>query len=350
MIDLTALEDRARALLEPGVYDFYAGGSDDEITLADNIAAWSGLRLRPRVLRDVRTVATDTTVLGMPVALPVLLAPVAHQRMAHPEGEAAMARGAAAAGTAMVVSTRSSIPLEDVARVAPNALRWFQLYVLQDRGWTAELVDRAREAGFAALVLTVDTPRLGRRRREVRAGFVVPPDFGLANAPRGTPPEGRTREPLSHGIGQAADLTFADIGRLAERSGLPVVAKGVLRGDDARACIDAGAAAVIVSNHGGRQLDGAVSTAQALPDVVDAVGGRAEVLVDGGIRRGSDIVRALALGARAVLVGRPALWGLATGGADGVRGVLDLLRAELELAMSLCGVSDVSGLSVDLVA
>jgi 4-hydroxymandelate oxidase len=330
------------------VYDFYAGGAGHELTLADNLAAWSSLRFRPRVLRDVSAVSTETTALGTQLSLPVLVAPVAHQRMVHPEGEIAMARGTAAAGSLMVVSTRSSTALEDVTAAADDAPRWFQLYVLRDRGWTAELVDRAREAGYGAIVLTVDTPLLGRHLREVRDSFELPADFGMANAPTNIAARAATRHDVSTGIEQAPDLTFADIGWLAERSRLPVVAKGVLRGDDAVSCLDAGASAVIVSNHGGRQLDGAVATAHALPDVVDAVAGRAEVYADGGIRGGTDVLRALALGARAVLVGRPALWGLATGGAEGVQAVLDHLRAELDLAMALSGTPNLAAVGRDL--
>jgi 4-hydroxymandelate oxidase len=348
VLDLSALEEEARARLDPGVYDFYAGGAGHELTLADNVAAWSSLRFRPRVLRDVGAVSMETTALGTQLSLPVLVAPVAHQRMVHPEGEIAMARGTAAAGSVMVVSTRSSTALEDVPAAAGDAPRWFQLYVLRDRGWTAELVDRAREAGYGAIVLTVDTPLLGRHLREVRDGFELPADFGMANAPMSTAARAATRYDVSARIEQAPDLTFADIGWLAERSRLPVVAKGVLRGDDAVSCLDAGATAVIVSNHGGRQLDGAVATAHALPDVVDAVAGRAEVYADGGIRGGTDVLRALALGARAVLVGRPALWGLATGGAEGVRAVLDHLRAELDLAMALSGTPDLAAVGPDL--
>ncbi|MGP0031491.1 MAG: alpha-hydroxy acid oxidase [Acidimicrobiales bacterium] len=349
MTDLDALEEQARMLLEPGVYNFYAGGADDELTLTDNQAAWSEVRFRPRVLRDVHEISTSTTVLGVPIALPVLVAPVAHQRMAHPGGESAMARGAAAADTVMVVSTRSSLPLEEVAQAAPLAPHWLQVYVLRDRGWTADLVDRARESGYGALVLTVDTPRLGHHRRETLDGFRLPADFGWANAPRDIPRAERHRWEASGHLDQTTDLTFDDIGWLADRSGLPVIAKGVLRGDDARACLDAGAQAVIVSNHGGRQLDGAVATARALPDVVEAVEGRAQVLVDGGIRRGTDVVRALALGAAAVLVGRPALWALTVGGSEGVAAVLGELRAQLELAMSLCGAARVGDLTADLV-
>jgi 4-hydroxymandelate oxidase len=315
--------------------------------MAANAEAWVRIRLRPHVLRDVSRVRTATTVLGAEASLPVLVAPLAYQRLAHPDGEAATAAGTAAAGTVMVVSTMATVSLEDVAAAAPDAVRWFQLYVHRDRQYTAELVTRAAGAGYQALVLTVDTPVLGHRPQE--AGFRQPP---LANRARPGQPV-----PVPEGMGTEAyatthfdpTLTLRVLDWLAERSSLPIVVKGVLRGDDAAACVDAGAAAVVVSNHGGRQLDTALAGAEALPEVVAAVGGRAEVYVDGGVRRGTDVVKALALGARAVMVGRPVLWGLATGGAGGVRAVLDRLRAELVRAMALCGAPTVADLTADLV-
>ncbi|HEX2027321.1 MAG TPA: alpha-hydroxy acid oxidase [Nitriliruptorales bacterium] len=340
----------ARSVMGAAAYDYYAGGADDELTLADNVAAWGRLRLRPHVLRDVSTVDTSTTVLGTPVRLPVLVAPTAYQRLAHDDGEAATARGAAAAGTVMVVSTLATVSLEEVAVAAPDAARWFQLYVRKDRGWSGELVARAAAAGYRALVFTVDLPVLGRRRRDEGHGFSLPEGMEMANIGQ--------RLPSVEGSGIAAyatdeldpALTFDDIGWVKQRSGgLPVLVKGVLRGDDARDAVAAGADGVIVSNHGGRQLDGAVATADALHEVVDAVGAQAEVYVDGGIRRGTDVVRALALGARAVLVGRPVLWGLATGGDAGVRAVLEELGDQLQRALAMCGLTTATGVPPDLV-
>ena len=339
-MDLAELEEQARRVLPRGVYDYFAGAAGDELTLADNVAAWDRVRLRPRVLRDVSSVDTRTTVLGTPVATPVLVAPTAFQRMAHPDGEVATAVGAAAAGSLMVLSTRSTTSAEDVAAAAPDAPRWYQVYVLQDRQRTEALVKRAVAAGYGALMLTGDTPLLGRRLRDVRNEFELPANIGSAVADGGG----------GNLVDQAADVTFDDIGWLLELSGLPVLVKGVLRGDDASAAIDAGAAGVVVSNHGGRQLDGAIASADALPEVVDAVGDAGEVYVDGGIRRGIDVVRALAMGATGVLVGRPALWGLSTGGADGVRRVLRALTHEFQLAMALCGACTVGEISPDLVA
>lgn len=345
---LEALEDQARSILPRAVYDYLAGGAEDERTLADNVAAWSRLRLRPRILCDVTEVSVATTVLGTPVRLPVLVAPVAFHRLAHPEGEVATARGTAAAGSIMVVSTRASMPLEDIAAAAPDLPPWFQVYVLRDREWTADLVARAAAAGYRALVLTGDTPLVGRRWRDADNGFVLPPGVGMANLPAGA--DLALADPDDYpGAHQSPAVTFDDIGWLASISRLPVVVKGVLRADDALRCIDAGASAIVVSNHGGRQLDGAVAGADALPEVVSAVAGRVEVYVDGGIRRGTDVLKALALGARAVFVGRPLLWGLATTGAAGAQGVLELLGSELGQAMALAGTRGVDDLAPDLV-
>ena len=339
-MDLVELEEQARQLLPQGVYDYFAGAAGDELTLADNVAAWDRVRLRPRVLRDVSNVDTTTTALGAPVASPIHVAPTAFHRMAHVEGEEATARGAATAGNLFVLSTRSTASVEDVAAASGDGPRWYQVYVLRDRSRTEDQVKRAVAAGFRALVLTGDTPYLGRRLRDVRNAFEIPANVGTAIA-----------EASGTGIiDQAADVTFDDIGWLLELSGLPVLVKGVLRGDDAQACIDAGAAGVIVSNHGGRQLDGAIASADALAEVVDAVGDAGEVYVDGGVRRGIDVVRALALGAQGVMVGRPVLWALATDGADGVRRVLRALTHDLVLSMALCGAATIAEISRDLVA
>jgi 4-hydroxymandelate oxidase len=351
-LHLDALEAEARQRLARGVYDYIAGGADAELTVAANLAAWPRMALRPRVLRDVSAVSTATTVLGAPVATPVVVAPMAYHRMAHPDGEAASVAGAAAAGAAYVLSTQATVSVEEVAAAAPEGLRWFQVYVVRDRGWTAELAARAAAAGYRALVLTVDVPLLGNRLRDLRNDFRLPTGLKPANAPPTA--AARQRELEVDVIAQAGQfdpgLTFDAVGWLAEASGLPVLVKGVLRGDDAVACLDAGAAGVVVSNHGGRQLDTVVATADALAEVVAAVGDRTEVYVDGGVRRGTDVVKALALGARGVLVGRPVLWALATGGAAGVERLLTGLTAELSLAMALCGAPTVADLTPDLIA
>ena len=339
----------ARAALTDSAYDYYAGGADDEVTLSESRRSWTDLRLRPHVLRDVSSVSTATTVLGRPVALPVLVAPMAYQRLADDEGERATARAAARVGTTMVVSTLATVALEEVAGCLPDpAGGWFQLYVHRDRGWTAELVHRAVAAGYSAIVLTVDLPVLGFRRRDERRGFTLPPGLEMANVGAPVP------DVAGSGLGSYASaeldpsLTPDDIGWLRDLSGLPVVVKGVLRGDDAQVCVAAGASAVAVSTHGGRQLDTAVSSARALPEVVEAVGSSAEVYVDGGIRLGTDVVKALALGARAVLLGRPVLWGLAIGGEQGVVDVLEQLRVELARALTLCGATGPAGVTRDL--
>lgn len=349
MIDLGDLERRARESLDPAAYDYYAGGADDELTLGDNVAAWQRLRLRPHVLRDVADVVTETTLMGTPAESPILVAPTAYHRMAHDGGEAETARGAAAAGALMVASTLATVALEDVAAAAPDSPRWFQLYVRTDRGWSAELISRAVDAGYRALVFTVDLPVVGHRPRDERNDFTLPEGMQMANIGDEVPSGGGSGLVAYAQQELDASLTFEDIGWIHEHAaGRPVLVKGILRADDAVRAVEAGADGVIVSNHGGRQLDTAIATAEALPEVVDAVGDRAEVYVDGGIRRGTDVVKALAIGARGVLVGRPILWGLATGGSDGVAGVLEHLNAQLERAMALCGAAELADLRRDL--
>jgi 4-hydroxymandelate oxidase len=347
-VDLAALEQAARGLLDPAVYDYLAGGADAELTLADNLAAWSRLRLRPRVLRDVRRVDTATTVLGAPLPTPIVVAPTAYHGLLHPDGEIATAAGAAAAGSLMVLSTQSNRSLEAVARHAPRAPRWFQVYVNVDHAFTEELVGRAAAAGYSALVLTADLPVLGNRLRDVRNRLEFPPDMVLGNAAERF--GAGAADAFAHASRFDAGLEPATIAWLRDRSGLPVLVKGVLRGDDAEAFVAAGAAGIVVSNHGGRQLDTALAAADALPEVVAAVDGRVEILVDGGVRRGTDVVKALCMGASGVLVGRPVLWGLATGGADGVRVVLQGLQEELQRAMALCGAVGPAELTPDLLA
>ncbi len=349
-MNLDDLERRARDRLSRLAYDYVAGGADDEVTLADNVAAWRQLRLRPHVLRDVSQVSTDTTVLGTPVRMPILVAPMAYQRLAHEEGEPATARAAAAAGTIMIASTLATTSLEDVAAAVPDGDHWFQLYMHRDRGWSAELVARAVAAGYQAVVFTVDVPVLGLRRRDERNVFRLPPGMSVPNVGEGVAAPALGGSALAAYAREELDpsLTLADIEWLRDLCALPILVKGVLRGDDARACVEAGASGIVVSNHGGRQLDTAIATADALPEVIDAVGQSVEVLVDGGVRRGTDVVKALALGARAVLVGRPLLWGLAAGGAEGVRSVLESFRDELGRALALCGAATIDDVAPDL--
>ena len=337
-LDLALLEEEARQQIGEMAYAYYVGGADHEHLLAENIAAWRRWRLHPRVLVDVSRVSTETTVLGSPVEAPLLVAPTALHQMADPEGERATARGVAAAGCAMVLSSLSTVDLVDVADAAPDGLRWMQVYVLKDRGATAEMVQRAAGAGYRALVVTVDAPVAGLRRREIHGDVILPADLRVPNLP--DPTAGRDDETTF--IAAATRqfdpaLTPDDIAWLADISGLPVAVKGVLRADDARRCVDAGAAAVLVSNHGARQLDDAPPTAEVLRPIADAVGDRAEVYVDGGIRRPADVLKARALGARAVLIGRPVLWALAVGGGPGVASLLGWFRSELARTMMLCG-------------
>jgi isopentenyl diphosphate isomerase/L-lactate dehydrogenase-like FMN-dependent dehydrogenase len=325
----------AEARLDPAAFGYFAGGANDEWTLSENLAAFNRWVLRPRMLVDVSRRTTVTTVLGTDVSMPLLVAPTAFQRLAHAEGESAMARGAAAAGTIMCLSTAATATIEEVADAAPDAPRWFQLYWSADRGFVAELVERAKAAGNRAIVVTVDLPEVGRRERDLRTEFRVPEDvpvpalFALAES------AGITAAELDRLTDNS--LTWRDLEWLRSRTSLPLLLKGVLTAEDATLACEAGVEGIVVSNHGGRQLDGVAASLDALPEVVDAVGDRAEVLLDSGIRRGTDVVKALALGARAVLAGRAPLWGLAVGGAEGVERVLELLREEVELALALCG-------------
>jgi 4-hydroxymandelate oxidase len=340
--DAAELHRRARKLLPPHVYDYYAGGSGRERTLRASEKAWRQVWLAPRVLRDVSSVDTTTRLLGTTFATPLGVAPTGYQGLAYPDGELAAAAGAARAGALYVLSTRSTCRIEDVGEVvaAEGGTWWFQVYLMRDRDLTAGLVRRAAAAGAAALMLTADTPVVGRKRRDSADGLVSDEVF-LVNL-----------GPLHDldAAAQAADVSLADIGWLRDvGGGLPVVVKGVLRGDDASACRAHGAAAVLVSNHGGRQLDGAQPAALALPDVTDALAAGAagsaacEIYADGGIRTGEDALTALALGARAVFLGRPALWALTCGGADGVRSLLEGLTDDLAHAMALAGATSVAG-------
>ncbi|HWN72318.1 MAG TPA: alpha-hydroxy acid oxidase [Solirubrobacterales bacterium] len=332
------------AKLERGPRDYFAGGAGDEVTLLENVAAWGHWRLRPRVLKDVRGVSTAAEVLGKPVRAPVLVAPVAYQRMAHSEGEAGMAAGAAEAGTVMCLSTLSTTRPAEVAAAAPQGRHWFQLYAFKDEGVTRALMEEAIDAGFEAVVVTADAPPGGNRERDRRNRFTLPKELGTPslNAAVGGDRELSIEETfalMNHA------LTWADVEDLASECSVPVLVKGVLTAEDAELALEHGAAGVVVSNHGGRQLDRSLATADALPEIADSVKGRGTLLVDGGIRRGIDVATALALGADAVLVGRPTLWGLAAAGKAGVARVLELLREELELTLGLCGCTSPGDLS-----
>lgn len=369
-INLFDYEALATQHLSKMALDYYAGGAGDEVTLQDNRAAFERIKLRPKMLVDVLKRSTRTTVLGQSLSMPILVAPMAFQCLAHPQGEVATAKAAAALGTTMVVSTLATKSLEAVAEAydllvqeyqkadsqtnaTVNSL-WFQLYVHRDRGLTQALVERAVVAGYKAICLTVDSPVMGMREKDIRNQFTLPEGMSIANL--------ATLKDLKipYAAGESGlftyfaeqinpALTWADLEWLQALSPLPVVVKGILRGDDALKAVEHGAKAVIVSNHGGRQLDGAIASIDALSEVVAAVKDKAEVLVDGGIWRGTDVLKALALGAKAVLLGRPVLWGLAVGGEAGVLHCLELLRLELDIAMALSGCAAIKDINSSLV-
>jgi isopentenyl diphosphate isomerase/L-lactate dehydrogenase-like FMN-dependent dehydrogenase len=325
-VNLTDFERLAHELLEAGTWDYFAGGSGDEVTLLANRQAFQRLRLRPRVRTEERLASAATTVLETPVTLPVLIAPTAYHGLVHPDAECATAQGAGQAGTIMVASVNSNRTLEEIAAAATGPL-WLQLYLTGDRIADQDILARAERCKFSTLVLTVDRPVYGARERDLRNGFRLPPHLRAANY-------GAERD-----LSARSWATWAAVEWLASTARLPVVVKGILCGDDARIAAEHGAAGIIVSNHGGRQLDGALAGVEALAEVVDAAAGTCEIYCDGGIRRGSDVIKALALGARAVLIGRPTIWGLAVDGADGVSQVLQLLKDEIVRDLTLCGVT-----------
>lgn len=338
LINVFDYEMLAEERMEPVYWDFYAGGSDDEMTARANQTDFARIRLRPRVLVDVRTCDTSTSVLGQAVKMPILVAPTALHCMAHPEGECATVLGAGAVGTLMIASTVATRTMEDIAQAASGPL-WFQLYVYPTLEVAAGLVRRAEAAGYKAIVMTVDLPVLGNRERDRRHEMPIPPaPFVEANL------EGIER------VGQQwVPLTWETVDWLRSITSLPIVLKGILTAEDALLALEHGVSGIVVSNHGGRQLDSCVTGIEALPEIVEAVAGRCEVYMDGGIRRGTDILKALALGARAVLVGRPVLWGLAVNGAQGVQHVLEILRDELQLAMQLSGCPTLATINRSLV-
>jgi 4-hydroxymandelate oxidase len=354
IINLFDYERLAKERMTQMAFDYYASGAMDEITVRANRRAFDEIFLRYRVLAGVGTRDTATTVLGQQIAAPVLVAPSAFHCLAHPLGERATAAGAAAAGIIYVMSTMSTVSMEEVARLSTGP-RWFQLYVYKDRGVTRSLVQRAEAAGFTALVLTVDVPVLGQREADVRNRFHLPDGLTAANLvdpELGKVPDVPGQSGFAAYVARLQDdnLTWSDLEWLRSQTRLPVLVKGIIRGDDAQHALDCGVSGIVVSNHGGRQLDTTRPTIHALPEVVEAVAGRAEVLMDGGIRRGTDILKALVLGARAVQVGRPVLWGLAVNGEAGVRHVLELLRTEFDLALAMCGCHNVTEIAHDLIA
>jgi 4-hydroxymandelate oxidase len=347
---LSDLEAAAEARTPSGIWDYIQGGSGEERTLRENHEAFRRRTLRPRILVDVSAIDPRATLLGTPLPVPFFIAPTAYQGQVHPEGEPATARAAAGPGVLSVFSTLSTFPLEEIARAGGASPRWFQLYLQPEFARTEELVHRAERAGFGAIVVTADVPLLAVRDRQAREGFALDAPVPLGNGPEYVSPprapietEGRYHLPAE----VAGD--WAVIDRLRGITRLPIVVKGVLRAEDARAAVAHGARAIVVSNHGGRQLDGAPATIDVLAEVAGAVGADAEVYLDGGVRRGSDIAIALALGARGVGIGRPVLWALAAGGADGVARYLELLRTELVNVMALCGCPTLRDLTPEMV-
>lgn len=334
IVNLSDFEDVARGALTPAAYAYYAGGAADEVTLAENLTAWSRRRLRPRVLVDVADISTTTTLLGTPVSMPIGIAPTALHGLAHAEAEVAMARGAADAGLVYTMSSLATRPVEDLVEAGIEGPRWFQVYDHRDRSITADMVQRAEAAGCTAIVLTVDLPVFGRREREIRSGFAQPDASGYGNFARYA--AAGELALVTAGL-HSSQFTWDELEWLDGLSSLPLVVKGVHTAEDAALACEHGVAAVWVSNHGGRQLDRVQAGIDVLEEVVDAVAGRAEVYVDGGVRRGTDVLIALALGARAVFAGRPWLYALASEGSVGVGRAAGIIRAELENAMALLG-------------
>lgn len=341
-------EDRAAGMLDPAIFAYLNGAGADGITARANRAGWDAIRLEPRVLADMRGADTETRLFGLDLAHPLMLAPVARHGLAHPGAECATRRGAAATGSLMVVSTQSSMAIEEVAACAPGPF-WFQLYLQPRREDSERLLHRAEAAGCAALVVTVDAPVSGLRNAEQRAGFVPAGDCPNLDGLR--PPVVRDlpgRGPTFLGLMDAAPR-WEDIAWLKSRTPLPVILKGIMSPHDALRAVEAGADGIIVSNHGGRTLDTAPATAEALPRIARAIAGRIPVLCDGGIRRGTDVLKALALGAQAVLIGRPQIHALAVGGATGVAHLLSILRSELEVAMALTGRRTIAGIDAGVI-
>jgi 4-hydroxymandelate oxidase len=336
---LRELEAAARERLDPVHYDYFAGGAGDEVTLRANEAALARLSLLPRILRGSAKRDLGVTLLGTHASMPVLLAPTAFHRLAHPDGERATVRAAAAARTIMIVSMASTVAVEDIAAEAPDAELWFQLYIQPDLGFTEAIVRRAEAAGCAALVVTVDSPVMGRRERDDRHGFHDLPDGMCCENLRVDGRSGHVRQ-----ITMSPEISWEHIAWLRATTDLPIVLKGVLHPEDARLAAGEAVDGLLVSNHGGRQLDTVPAAITMLPEIVEAAGGAMPVLVDGGIRRGTDVVKALALGAAAVAVGRPVVWGLAADGERGVTEVLERLREEIDHALVQCGCASVHDL------
>ncbi len=354
IFQIDEFEHAARARLDPMAFAYFVGGAGRELTLERNRAAWDALSIWYRVMVDVSRRSTATTLLDLPLSFPLLAAPTALHKMAHPEGELATVRACGEAGIPMVLSSLSTTSVEEVCAAA-TAPVLFQMYIGPDRGFVRELVNRVERAGCRAIQLTVDAPVWGLREREMRSGFHVPPHLRIVNLERidpqgATGPTGHTGVGISETLGWtiSPNLSWKDLEWLCSLTTLPVIVKGLCRADDALTAVRSGARGIVVSNHGGRQLDGAPSTADALPRIAQAVASRVPVIVDGGIRQGVDILRALALGATAVQIGRPILWGLACAGQPGVKRVIDILASDFDRSMALAGCATVAAVTRDL--
>ncbi len=340
LVNVFDYERLASEQIPPAIWDYYQSGSEDEITLRANRVAFEEIHLRPRVLKDITTIDMSTTLLGTPVSMPILVAPTAFHCLSHIEGEHATARAVSDMGTLMVVSTFANHRLEEIAYQASAPL-WFQLYVYSNLQVTETLVRRAEQAGYQAIVLTVDTPQLGRREQDIRNAFTLPSTLRAANFDQSMIDTTYIPAP--------AVATWETVDWLQSITSLPIILKGILTPEDATLAVSRGIDGIIVSNHGGRQLDGAIASIEALPDIAQAVGNRCALYLDGGIRRGTDVLKALALGVQAVLVGRPILWGLAVNGKEGVRDVLKMLRTELALAMALSGCASLKDIDSSII-
>ena len=353
LVNITDYEKLAKEKLTQMAYDYYSSGANDEITLRENIDAYKRIFLKYRVLVDVSNIDMSTEVLGQKISMPLMIAPTAFHKMAHADGETAVAKAAGNAGTIMILSTLSNSDVEDVVKASSGPV-WFQLYVYKDREVTKDLVKRAEKAGCKAIVLTVDAPFLGTRERDVRNNFTLPDGLSVKNllpVNKGDLPESNESN-LSGYVQEHLDpsLSWKDVEWLRSITNLPVLIKGIACKEDALIAVEHGAAGIVVSNHGGRQLDTCRATIDVLPEVVDAVQGKTEILIDGGIRRGTDILKAVALGAKAVLIGRPVIWGLTADGENGVKSVLGIFRKEFHLAMALCGCDSVDKIKREFIA
>ncbi|XP_038253876.1 hydroxyacid oxidase 1 [Dermochelys coriacea] len=349
-------EQYAKRVLPKAVYDYYRSGADNQQTLADNVAAFSRLRLYPRMLRDVSVMDLSTTVLGQKISMPICVGATAMQRMAHVDGEAATARACRSLGTGMMLSSWATSTIEEVAQAAPDGLHWLQLYIYKDREVTRSLVQRAERAGYKGIFVTVDTPLLGKRFDDVRNKFQLPPHLRMKNFNTNDLAFASEKgygenSGLAVYVAQAIDpsIKWEDITWLRGLTSLPIVTKGILRADDAREAVKHGVNGILVSNHGARQLDGVPATIDVLPEIVEAVEGKVEVFLDGGVRKGTDVLKALALGAKAVFIGRPIIWGLVYQGDEGAKEVLQMLKEEFQLAMALSGCQSVKGIDTTLV-